>query len=266
MLDRIWFWLLFVGIAYLFCKSAYLTAVGQNPHADAQQAAVAVEQNQVEQDQVEQDQVEQEQPDAAPTANPLKQAGKKLTDAALDAASLSVDLCLILAGIMILWLGILQVAKDAGMVDALAYALRPILRWLFPDVPDGHPAQGAILMNMSANMLGLDNAATPFGVKAMKELQELNPHKEQASNSMATFLAINTSSVTLVPITVIGLRAAAGSDDPAGPLFGILLATTASTIAAIIAVRWLSKFPRFAGAEGKSEPVNPSSSDNETQS
>jgi len=251
MLDRIWFWLLFTGIIYLFCKSAYLTAVGQDNLAGGQEPAVAVQ---------------QAQPDVEPIANPLKQAGKNLTDAALESASLSVDTCLILAGIMILWLGILQVAKDAGMVDALAYALRPILRWLFPDVPDGHPAQGAMLMNMSANILGLDNAATPFGVKAMKELQELNPHKEEASNSMATFLAINTSSVTLVPISVIGLRAAADSDDPAGPLFGILLATTASTVAAVIAVRWLSKLPRFAGADAKSVSVDVSSSNDETES
>jgi spore maturation protein A len=194
-------------------------------------------------------------PEATAPPTPLQQTGKDLTGAALDAAELSIQLCLTLAGVMILWLGILQVASDAGMVDALARALRPLMRWLFPDVPDGHPAQGAMLMNISANMLGLDNAATPFGIKAMKELQELNPHKESASNAMATFLAVNTSSVTLVPISVIALRAAAGSESPAAPLGGILIATTLSTIAAIIAVRWLSKLPRFA-VEPDSGPSN----------
>ncbi len=238
MINRIWFWLLFIGIVYGFGKATFLTVIG----ADAvDPRAVAAE--------------DADSPKATAPPSLLQQTGKELTGAALDAAELSIQLCLTLAGVMILWLGVLQVANDAGMVDALARALRPLMRWLFPDVPDGHPAQGAMLMNMSANMLGLDNAATPFGIKAMKELQELNPHKQSASNSMATFLAINTSSVTLVPISVIALRAAADSKSPAAPLGGILIATTLSTIAAIIAVRWLSRLSRFA-VEPDSEPAN----------
>ena len=158
----------------------------------------------------------------------------------------SVDICLGLIGIMVLWLGLLQVAKDAGLVDGLAWLLRPLMRWLFPDVPDGHPAQGAILMNMSANMLGLDNAATPFGLQAMKELDELNPQKGTATNAMATFLTINTSSVTLVPIAIIGLRVANESEDPAAPLFGIMMATMVSTIVGVTAVRMLEQLPMFA--------------------
>lgn len=248
MLNHIWFWLLVIGITYGFGKAAYNTAFPPPP----------AEQTPAEQPSEVPIVPDGEATDAEPRLNPFGQAGKELTEAAIDAAQLSVDICLKLIGVMILWLGILQVAKDAGMVDALARALRPVTRWLFPDVPDGHPAQGAILMNMSANMLGLDNAATPFGLKAMNELQEINPDKDSASNAMATFLAINTSSVTLIPITVIALRSAYGSNEPASPLFGILLATTASTIAAVIAVRWLSRLPRYAvtassGAESSSE-------------
>ena len=130
--------------------------------------------------------------------------GKRLNDATLDAAKTAVDICIGLIGIMALWLGLMNIAKDAGLVDAFARLLRPLMRWLFPGIPDGHPAQGAMLMNLSANMLGLDNAATPMGLKAMDELQTLNPVKDTATNSMAMFLAINNSSVTLIPFTIIG--------------------------------------------------------------
>jgi spore maturation protein A len=139
----------------------------------------------------------------------------------------------------------LNVAKDAGLVDAVARLMRPLMRWLFPELPDGHPAQGAVLMNLSANMLGRDNAATPLGLKAMRELQELNPVKDTATNSMAMFLAINTSSITLVPFTIIGYRALKGSTDPAAPIVGTLLATLASTLFAIFVTRWLSRWKRY---------------------
>ena len=177
---------------------------------------------------------------------PLRDAGQRLTDAALGAAKSAVELCIVLIGLMALWLGMLNVARDAGMVDALARALRPAMRWLFPDVPDGHPAQGAMLMNMSANILGLGNAATPFGLKAMREFQTLNPTRETATNAMATFLAINTSSVTLVPFTIIGLRVAAGSTRAAEPLAAIILTTSVSTAVAIVAARTLARLPRYA--------------------
>jgi spore maturation protein A len=119
--------------------------------------------------------------------------------------------------------------------------MRPFMRWLFPEVPDGHPAQGAMLMNFSANMLGLDNAATPMGLKAMEELQTLNPVKDTATNSMALFLAINCGSITLIPFTIIGFRALRGSHDPAGIIGGTLLASLASVVAGVTAARWLAR-------------------------
>lgn len=219
MLNRIWFWLLLIGIAYGPAKGLVQKAI-----LSVSPTMITVE-------------------EAPPSFADL---GKKVTVAAVDGANVSVDICLGLIGIMVLWLGLLQVAKDAGLVDGLAWLLRPLMRWLFPDIPDGHPAQGAILMNMSANMLGLDNAATPFGLQAMKELDDLNDQKGTATNAMATFLTINTSSVTLVPISIIGLRVASGSEDPAAPLFGIILATMVSTIVGVTAVRMLERLPAFA--------------------
>lgn len=127
------------------------------------------------------------------------------------------------------------------------------MRWLFPQVPDGHPAQGAVLMNLSANMLGLDNAATPLGLKAMRELQELNPVKDTATNSMAMFLAINTSSITLIPITIMGYRALNGSQNPAEPIAGTLLATLVSTIFAIVITRWMSGWRMFRVSASSSD-------------
>lgn len=222
MLNRIWFWLIVIGVLYAPGKTLVLMAIGQEP------PAVVAE-------------------DGTP-GEPVTIAalGEQVTESALDGANLAVGLCLDLIAIMVLWLGLMQVAKDAGLVDGIAWLLGPLMRWLFPEVPDGHPAQGAILMNMSANMLGLDNAATPMGLQAMRELQELNDDKETATNSMATFLAINTSSVTLVPFAVIGLRVAAGSENPAGPIFGMFLATLASTIVAVFAIRFLQRLPRYA--------------------
>ncbi|MAT71590.1 MAG: nucleoside recognition protein [Planctomycetaceae bacterium] len=177
--------------------------------------------------------------------SPLETIGRSINDATFDAAKVSVEIVITLIGAMALWLGLLNIAKDAGLVDALARLLRPALRFLFPEVPDGHPAQGAMLMNIAANMLGLDNAATPMGLKAMNELQTLNPHPDTATNSQAMFLAINTSSVTLIPFTIIAYRTAAGSAAPESPLFGMLLATTVSTIVAIIATRWLSRRRKY---------------------
>jgi spore maturation protein A len=192
--------------------------------------------------------------DSAPNEdNGLTAMGKRLNGAIVEAAQMSVEICIFLIGIMALWLGILNVAKDAGLVDAFARMLRPLTRVLFPEIPDGHPAQGAIFMNLAANMLGLDNAATPLGLKAMRELQDLNPVKDTATNSMAMFLAINTSSITIIPITIIGYRAAQGSTDPAEPVFGMLLATALSTIVAILVTRWLSRMPRFQVRPAESE-------------
>jgi len=223
MLNKIWFWLVVIGILYAPIKSVVRPLLPL-PVIEA----VAAE--------------EGEAP-APPTT--FSDLGKAITQSAIDGANVAVELLLSLIGIMVLWLGLMQVAKDAGLVDGLAYLLRPLMRWLFPDVPEGHPAQGAMLMNMSANMLGLDNAATPFGLKAMQDLQELNPDKETTTDAMATFLAINSSSVTIIPIAIIGYRIAAKSENPAGPLAYIMIATLVSTIVAIFTVRALAKLPRY---------------------
>src|SRR5208282_2585093 len=119
-----------------------------------------------------------------------------------------------LLAVMTLWLGLMRLAEKAGLVHRLGLALRPILRWLFPEVPADHPAMGAIVMNIAANMLGLSNAATPLGLRAMTELQSLNPHPATASNAMCTFLAINTASVQLIPATAVAILAAAGAKNP----------------------------------------------------
>jgi spore maturation protein A len=171
----------------------------------------------------------------------LTAMGKRLNLALLDGAQSAVTICIGLIGIMALWLGMMNIAKDAGMIDAFARLTRPVMRWLFPQVPDGHPAQGALLMNISANMLGMDNAATPMGLKAMEELQTLNPVKDTATNSMVLFLAINNSSVTIIPFTLIGYRAIAGSENPAAPLAGILIVTTFSTVFAVFVTKWLER-------------------------
>jgi spore maturation protein A len=171
--------------------------------------------------------------------------GKRLNGAVLEATKSSIDICIPLIGIMALWLGLLNVAKDAGLIDVFARIVRPFMRWLFPEVPDGHPAQGSMLMNFAANMLGLDNAATPMGLKAMEDLQTLNPVKDTATNSMALFLAINCGSVTLIPFTIIGYRFASGSKDPSGIILGTLLASMASVVAGITAARWLARSPKY---------------------
>ena len=161
-----------------------------------------------------------------------------VTEAAFESAKVAVQLAIGLIGAMALWLGIMHVADRAGLVNMLARGIRPIARWLFPEIPDGHPALGSIVMNMAANVLGLGNAATPMGLKAMKELQELNSEKDTATNAMVTFLAINTSSVQiLLPATVVGLLGA-----KAGAIFiPTILATTVSTVVAVIAAKWLEK-------------------------
>lgn len=162
-----------------------------------------------------------------------------------DSAKLGFELALGLSGVMTLWLGIMAVATESGLVGKLGLLLRPMLKRLFPDVPVDHPAMGAMIMNIAANMLGLANAATPFGLQAMKELQSLNDQVKVASNSMCTFLAINTSSVQLIPATAIAFLAANGSTNPSSVIFSSLIATTVSSIVAVIAVKQLAKLPRF---------------------
>jgi spore maturation protein A len=234
MLNKIWFWLLCIGIVYGFLKGAYQSI--RMPHAPAAEAANA---------QPVKPSADEPKKNSKATEPGLTASGKRLNGALLDAAKVSVEICIGLIGIMALWLGLLNVAKDAGLIDAFARVMRPFMRWLFPEVPDGHPAQGAMLMSFAANMLGLDNAATPMGLKAMEELQTLNPVKDTATNSMALFLAINCGSITLIPFTIIGFRAIKGSQNPTEIIAGTLLASLASVVAAVTAARLLARSPSY---------------------
>lgn len=166
-----------------------------------------------------------------------------LTGASFEAAKKAVELAIGLVGAMALWLGLVRIGEDAGLMRALARMIRPLMLRLFPDVPPDHPAMSAMIMNMAANALGLGNAATPLGIKAMTLLQRLNPVRDQATDAMCLFLAINTSNVTLLPLGVITVRAAAGSSDPSGILVPSLLATTVSTLVAVVAAKALARRP-----------------------
>ncbi|CAB5125246.1 Spore maturation protein A-like protein [Olavius algarvensis associated proteobacterium Delta 3] len=165
-----------------------------------------------------------------------------LSSAMVDSAGSAVELAIGLVGVMALFLGLMKVAEAGGMLQILSRLIRPLMIRLFPDVPPDHPAMGAMVLNLSANALGLGNAATPFGIRAMQELDTLNPHRGTATNAMALFLAINTSSVTLLPTGVIALRAAAGSAEPAAILPTTLFATIGSTCVAIVAAKLYSRF------------------------
>ncbi|MGL5346575.1 MAG: nucleoside recognition domain-containing protein [Peptostreptococcaceae bacterium] len=167
-----------------------------------------------------------------------------VTDAIMSYADTGVELALGLIGMMALWLGIMKIAEKSGLIILIGKALRPIMKFLFPEVPADHPAMGSMVMNIAANVLGIGNAATPLGIKAMQELQELNEDKETASNSMCMFLAINTSSVTLVASSVVAYRLAAGSANPTEIIGPSIVATVASTTAAIIAVKLFEKLSR----------------------
>jgi spore maturation protein A len=171
----------------------------------------------------------------------------ELTAAAMESAGKAVIFSIGLAGVLALWLGLVKVAEEAGLVRAIARAARPVLVRLFPSVPAEHPAMGAILMNLGANVLGLGNAATPFGLEAMRRLEEHNPHPGTATDAQAMLCALNTASVQLVPATVIALRTAAGSDAPAEVLGPTLVASACGVAVAILASRLLAPlFPHPA--------------------
>ena len=168
-----------------------------------------------------------------------------ITEAALKWANTAVELSLGMIGVMTLWMGIMRIAENSGLVSKLSRALRPIMVRLFPDVPGDHPAMGAMLMNISANMLGLGDAATPFGLKAMKELQELNTTEDTATDSMCTFLVINTASVLVIPSTIIAYRVAAGSKNPAEIIGPALVATLISAVTAVVVVKMFSRLSKY---------------------
>ena len=183
----------------------------------------------------------------------------EVTAAAFDRAKTAVvTLAIPLAGIMALWLGMMRLAERSGLIQVIARGLRPIMVRLFPDVPPEHPAMGSMLMNMAANMLGLSNAATPLGLRAMKHLEALNKTPGTATNSMCTFLAINTSSIQLIPATAVGILSAAGSKDPTAIIGTAFLATLCAATAAIAMVKLLEKLNVFRApaeaAVGEAKP------------
>ena len=167
---------------------------------------------------------------------------KEVTNSVISYAGTAVTIALGLIGIMALWLGIMKIAEEAGLIKIIAGALKPITKRLFPEIPSEHPAMSSMIMNISANMLGLGNAATPFGLKAMEEMEKINPNKGIASNSMVTFLAINTAGLTLIPATAIAVRAASGSSDPAIIIGTTIFGAFCATVAGITAAKVFEKF------------------------
>jgi len=164
-----------------------------------------------------------------------------MVGASFDMAKTGFEISLGLTGIMCLWLGIMRLGEKGGAVDLMARAFGPLLRRLFPGIPEGHPAMGSIVMNMAANMLGLDNAATPLGLKAMSELQELNPEPEVASNDQILFLVLNTSAVTVIPATIFVYRAQMGAADPTDVFIPMLIATFCSTMVGLVVTARVQK-------------------------
>lgn len=163
--------------------------------------------------------------------------------ALFDSSKLAAEIALGLIGVLSLWMGLMRVGEKAGVVGFFAKIFEPLLSRLMPEVPKGHPAYGSVTMNLTANILGLDNAATPLGLKAMQDLQTLNPQKSVATNAQILFLVLNTSSVTLIPVTVFLYRAQQGAAAPADIFLPILLATSASTIAGVLVVAMFQRLP-----------------------
>ncbi len=179
---------------------------------------------------------------------------KAVTKAALEFADTAVTISLGLIGVMALWLGIMKVGEAAGLLELLTRMMTPVTRRLFPDVPPNHPAVGAMIMNIAANMFGLNNAATPMGLKAMEELNKLNPKVGTATNAMCTFLVVNTAGLTLIPATAIAIRAGLGSADP-----GIIIGTSifgagCATVSGLIAVKVLQRLPKYKREMEVTEP------------
>ena len=170
---------------------------------------------------------------------------KEVVAAVTESAETAFKLALGFTGIMALWLGTMKIAEESGLVGLFTRAITPAMRYLFPDIPRGHPAIGSMAMNMVANMLGMNNAATPLGIRAMRDLDALNAQKGRATDAMCMFLAINTSSLQLVPAGAIALLAAGGASDPTVIVFPALMATIVSTVTGILAAKLLSRMRRF---------------------
>ncbi len=168
-----------------------------------------------------------------------------VTRAAFEGARTAVEISIGLVGIMALWLGLMRIAEAGGAVRLLARAVRPLARWLFPEVPAEHPALGAMLLNLAASWLGLGNAATPLGLKAMEELQRLNPHPDTATDAQVTFLALNTASITVVPASIIAVRVTLGSANPTEIVAPTFLASSCATLVAATAAKLLAHLRPF---------------------
>ena len=170
--------------------------------------------------------------------------GEEVTKAVMDSAGSAVQLCIGLLAIMCLWTGMMGIAEKSGLVGMLEAVVRPMIRFLFPGIPKKHKAAGSIVSNLVANFFGLGNAATPLGIKAMTELQRLNPQKDTATDSMSMFLVLNTAAIQLIPATIIGLRAAGGSKNPGEIIVTIWFASVCASIAGVAAVKIFSRLAR----------------------
>lgn len=179
----------------------------------------------------------------------------QVTKGAIDSAKTAVEISIGLVGVMTLWLGIMKIAEAAGLVSLIARAMSPVMRFLFPDIPREHPAMGAMVMSLAATFLGLNNAATPLGLKAMEEMQELNREKETASNAMVMFLGLNTVGIQLIPATVIAILAAAGSTNPTAIIPTTLMATIVGAIVAVIITPILARFFPYEDPHEEKEPA-----------
>ncbi len=169
-----------------------------------------------------------------------------VTKSAIDSAGSAITIAIGLIGVMALWLGIMKIAEDSGLMSLVAKAIAPVLKRLFPEVPAGHPAFASMTMNIAANMLGLSNAATPLGLKAMEDLEKLNPNPGIATDAMCTFLTINTAGLQLIPATVISIMASAGSREPTAIIGTTIAATFTALIVGIATVKTLEKLPIFS--------------------
>lgn len=163
-------------------------------------------------------------------------------NASIKGAQSAVELCIGLIGVMSVWSGIMKVAEKSGLTSIIAKLMKPIMKLLFPGVPSNHPAMGAMIMNMASNMLGLSNAATPFGIKAMEELTKLNLNKDRASDSMVMFLVINSACLQLIPASIISIRANYGSKNPSEIIVSTIISTIAAAIVGIISCKLLEKY------------------------
>ena len=169
----------------------------------------------------------------------------EMMDSTFKMSNTAFEMTLGLTGTLTLWMGILKIGEDSGLVDKLARFLSPVLTKLFPEIPKNHPALGSIFMNISANMLGLDNAATPVGLKAMQELQSINEKKDTASNSMIMFLVLNTSGLTIIPVSIMAYRSKFGAADPADVFIPLLLTTMCSTLVGLLTVSLYQRINLF---------------------